>query len=136
MYISFSLLMIHNVKKLTLSNSILKWFLQLVLLFQPPLKKKNKAFLTKYLFRSFKFKLIYFNVDIDIFDSESFLYTRNLTDERLKPGFGYTITFWICVLCCEFTKVNLEVKVFWYTKVFWFSFKDRVYVHYKNYGVF
>ena len=59
-------------------------------------------------------------------DWDSYLYTRNLLNECLKPGFEYKITFWICILGLWIHKGyyvvkklvwNVRIKAFWYTKI-------------------
>ena len=61
---------------------------------------------------------------IYIFDSDLFLYTRNLSNEHLKPVFEYKISFWIYVLVLWIHRGyyvvkklvwNVRIKAFWYT---------------------
>ena len=59
-------------------------------------------------------------------ESDLFLYTRNLENERLKPVFEIKIIFWICVLvlwiillffAVEKLVWNVCIKAFWHTSV-------------------
>ena len=59
-------------------------------------------------------------------ESDLFLYTRNLSNERWKPVFELKITFWSCVLVMWIHKwyyvvkklvLNVHIKAFWYTKM-------------------
>ena len=63
------------------------------------------------------------NAKTYIYDSDLYLNTRNLKNERLKPIFEYKITFWICNLVlwihksyCVLKKLvwNVCIKAFWY----------------------
>ena len=60
-------------------------------------------------------------------ESELFLYTRDLLNERLKPVFEYKIAFGINILVLWIHKGyfvvknlmwNVRIKAFWYTKMF------------------
>ena len=78
------------------------------------------------------------------FESDFFLYTINLLNERFKPVFEYQITFWICVLVLSIHKGycvvkilvrNVHIKAFWYTKIFNSQILSNYFLHFFNFNV-